>query len=117
MKVGLLVTIAGILAVPVWGENQTISGYLVDKACSAELSAKGQKALAGHGRSCASMPVCRRTGFGVVTADGGFVAFDAAGSQKAFAAMKASAKDDDYRVTVTGDRQGSTIKVASLKLE
>ena len=117
MKSGLVLVLAAMLAAPGWAENQTISGYLVDKACSVELAPKGSKALAGHGRSCALMTPCRRSGFGVVTEDGRFIAFDPAGSQKALAVIKASAKDDGYRITVTGDRQGSTLKVASLKLQ
>jgi hypothetical protein len=103
-------------ALPALPETKTISGYLVDKACSQELAAKGQKALAGHDRMCALMEPCAKSGFGVVTGDGKFIAFDAAGNKKALAAIKASKKEQDYRVTVTGDQQGDIIKVAALKL-
>jgi hypothetical protein len=44
------------------------------------------------------------------------LSFDAAGSQKALAAIKASKKEDDLKVEVTGEIQGDTIKVVSLKL-
>ena len=39
-----------------------------------------------------------------------------ASSRKALAALKASKKEDNLKVEVTGDIQGDTIKVASLKL-
>jgi hypothetical protein len=112
--------IAALTAVAVaagLAENKTITGYLVDKACSQELAAKGQKALAGHDRMCSLMGACAKSGFGVVTDDGKFIAFDAAGSKRAAAAIKASKKEEDYKVTVTGDQQGETIKVASLKIQ
>jgi hypothetical protein len=41
--------------------------------------------------------------------------FDASGNRKALAMLRASKKDDDLKVEVTGDVQGDTIKVASLK--
>jgi hypothetical protein len=99
------------------GANTTVTGYLVDKACSQELAAKGKQALAQHDRSCSLMDACAGSGFGVVTDSGEFVAFDAAGSKKAVAAIKAAKRDQDFKVTVTGDRQGGVIKVASLKIE
>ena len=97
--------------------NTTISGYLVDKACSQELAAKGKQALAQHDRSCSLMDACAQSGYGVVTEDGKFIAFDAAGNKKALAAIKGAKKDDNFKVTVIGEQQGSVIKVASLKME
>jgi hypothetical protein len=117
MKAFQLVGMLAALVVTAQAENKTISGYLVDKACSRELAAKGPKALAGHDRDCSLMDPCAQSGFGVATDDGKFIAFDAAGSKKAIAAIKASKNDHNYKVTVTGDQQGETIKVASLKLD
>ena len=45
-----------------------------------------------------------------------FLLFDAAGSRQALAPIEASKKDDNMRVEVTGQIDGDTIKVASLKL-
>jgi hypothetical protein len=73
--------------------------------------------MAGHNRDCALMDSCLESGFGVMTADGKFIAFDAAGNKKAVEAIKANKKDQDYRITVTGDQQGDTMKVASLKFD
>jgi hypothetical protein len=61
------------------------------------------------------MPPCQQSGYGVFTEDNKFLVFDTAGNTKALAALKKS-KKDDLKVTVTGDVQGDTIKVASLKL-
>ena len=104
--------VAGLCA----AEQKSVSGYLMDKACSADAMKKGEKAAKEHGLDCALMDDCAKTGFGVFTSDGKFLAFDAAGNKRALAALKASKKKVDIQVTVTGDVSGDTIKVASLKM-
>ena len=94
-----------------------IKGILMDKMCSAKVASGGQKVATGHDRSCALMPACEKSGYGVVTSDNKFIAFDDAGNKKALAALKASKKKDDLAVTVSGDVTGDTVKVASLKLQ
>ena len=90
----------------------------MDKMCSAKAtSGGGQKAAAAHDRECAMAPACEKTGYGVYTSEGKWLDFDAAGNQKAIAALKASKKADNLNVTVKGDVSGHTIKVASLKLQ
>jgi endonuclease YncB( thermonuclease family) len=42
--------------------------------------------------------------------------FDAKGNEHAVAALKSAQKKDHLRVTVTGVRDGDTIKVTSLKM-
>jgi hypothetical protein len=94
-----------------------IEGVLMDKMCSMKaMNEGGLKAAAMHKRSCALMPDCVKSGYGVVTADNKFLAFDAAGNQKAEKALKASKKEDDIRVKVTGEESGDTVQVKSLKI-
>jgi ribosomal protein S5 len=68
-----------------------------------------------HTTKCALQ--CAKSGFGIITADGSFLTLDEAGNKKAAAALKATKKTEHLRATVTGDRQGDTIKVASLSLD
>ena len=96
-----------------WGR---LNGVLMDKMCSMKAAKEGQQAVAVHTRECALMPPCEKSGYGVVTTDNKFLAFDDAGNAKALAALKASKKKDNLRVQVTGDVQGDSIKVANLKL-
>jgi hypothetical protein len=92
-------------------------GILIDKMCSMKAVQEGQKAAQMHTRDCALMPDCQKSGYGVFTADGKFLALDEAGNAKAIAALKASKKKDNLRVKVTGELEGETIKVSALKLQ
>jgi len=112
-RLGLVAALgAGLCA----AEQKTLSGYLVDKACSADTIKKGEKAAKEHGVDCALMEDCAKSGYGVLTADGKYITFDAAGNKRAVAALKASKKQNDIKVTVTGDQTGDSVKVATLKV-
>ena len=102
-----------------------VQGILIDEMCSSKAEVRivsgprlegGMIVAEAHTRECALMPACQKSGYGIFTYDNKFLKFDAAGSRKALAALKASKKEDDLKVEVTGDIQGDTIKVASLKL-
>jgi hypothetical protein len=94
-----------------------VNGVLMDKMCSSKAVSGGQKAASSHDRDCATSPACEKSGYGVYTSDGKWLTFDDAGNKKAIAALKASKKADDLKVTVMGDVSGDSIKVASLKLQ
>jgi hypothetical protein len=112
--VALVVTMAS-------AASQEVKGILIDKACStkatSQTGAAAQKVATTHDRECALMPSCQMSGYGVFTADNKYLTFDDAGNKKAIAALKKSKKADNLSVTVNGDVQGDSIKVASLKLE
>jgi hypothetical protein len=100
-------------------------GILIDEMCSSKAEVRivsgprlegGMIVAEAHLRECALMPACQKSGYGVFTYDNKFLKFDAAGSRKALAALKASKKEDDLKVQVTGELQGDTIKVTTLKL-
>jgi hypothetical protein len=97
-------------------EEKTITGYLMDKACSTDALKKGEAAAKAHSQDCALMDDCVKSGYGVFTSDGKFLTFDSQGNRKALAAIKASRKKTDLQVTVTGDVNGDSIKVKSLKI-
>lgn len=105
------------------GETR-LQGVLIDKMCSYKAESRivsGPRLEGGileayiHTRHCALMPECQKSGYGVFTYDNKFVAFDAAGSQKAIAFFKQSSKEDDFRVEVTGQMHGAVMTVASIK--
>jgi len=100
-------------ALPLSAAVQTwTSVSLIDQKCSTKFT---PSTIDTHARSCAL--VCEPTGYGILTSDGTFLKFDKAGSQKAFDELKASARKDHLRGTVTGDLEGKTITVQSIKLD
>jgi hypothetical protein len=101
----------GLMATPALAETQTFKDVsVVDVACSKKVAA----AADAHTRDCALM--CEKSGFGIVTADKKFLKFDPDGNAKVLEALKASEQKDHLRVNVSGDVQGDTIKVTSVKL-
>jgi hypothetical protein len=116
------VLLAGSAAV---GSAAEVKGILMDEMCSSKAEVRivsgprlegGMIVAEAHTRECALMPACQKSGYGVFTYDQKFLKFDPAGSRKALAAIKASKKEDDLKVEVTGEISGDTIKVTSLKL-
>lgn len=82
---------------------------IVDVACAAKVKANP----AAHPVGCALQ--CSAHGLGVYTADGTFLKLDARGTKEAVAILRDSKKKADVQVTVSGERHGDTIRVASIK--
>jgi hypothetical protein len=98
---------------------------LIDEKCSSNAQSRivsdGGPHLEGgivwaytHTRKCALMPECERSGYGLATHDNRYLKFDATGNRKAAEMLRASKKEDDLEVEVTGEVQGSNIKVTSI---
>jgi len=101
----------GLMATPALAATQTFNDVsVVDVACSKKVAADAD----AHTRECAL--TCQKSGFGIITADNKFLKFDADGNAKIIEALKASDKADHLRVNVSGDVEGDTIKVTSVKL-
>lgn len=83
---------------------------VVDGNCAKKAAADSDS----HTRACALK--CEASGFGIVTQDNRFRKFDAQGNASVVEALKASDQKDHLRVDVTGDVQGDTLKVTSVKL-
>ena len=104
--------LVGLLAAtPVLCSAETWTNVaMVDVDCSAKVKDNPD----AHTKACALS--CTKDGFGVVTSDGTFLKFDAEGNKQVATALNASKATDHLRVTVTGDRDGDTIKIKSLKM-
>ncbi len=106
-----LLAVSVLLALPVLCAAETWKAVpMVDVACSAKVKDNPDV----HTRECGL--ACSKSGFGIVAQDGSFLKFDAKGNEQAVTALKSADKKDHMRVTVTGDRDGNTIKVSSLKM-
>jgi len=93
----------------------TLTGHIVDKACSARVAKKDnpQEAAAGHTKNCALMEGCAASGFGIF-ADGKYVEFDEKGTAMAKAALQKSSKDKGATFKVTGKMTDGKLAVESL---
>lgn len=110
-KVASFLAVAALWAVPAFGAAESYKNVsVVDVNCSAKVAADPDS----HPRACALK--CSASGYGILTSDKKFVKFDAEGNKKIVEALKASDKKDHLRVDVSGDLDGDTLKVASIKL-
>lgn len=126
MSVRLFLCVPAVIAICAAAASAAdVKGVLIDQMCSSKAEVRivsgprlegGMIVAEAHTRECALMPACQKSGYGVFTYDQKFLKFDNAGSHKALAALKASKKEDNLKVEVTGEIVGDTIKVASLKL-
>jgi hypothetical protein len=96
---------SGVAAAETWSNVS-----LIDTMCSAKATEKPD----AHTKACALQ--CAKSGFGIVAPDGGYLKFDDNGNTKVVAALKATKKADHLRVSVTGERQGDTIKVSTVRI-
>jgi hypothetical protein len=83
---------------------------VIDSMCADKAKADPDK----HTAKCAL--ACADDGFGILTADGKFVKFDAAGNAKVVAALESAKKTDHLRADVEGEMKDGKITVTAFKL-
>ncbi|NDD65316.1 MAG: hypothetical protein EBZ36_15270 [Acidobacteria bacterium] len=110
---GVFLTVSGLALAQ--GEKKTLSGNIVDKACSGRVAkaANPQEAAGGHSKKCALSDNCKASGFGVYS-DGKFYEFDAKGAELAADALTKSGKEKGAVFKVTGKVSGDKIAVESI---
>ncbi|HKY31015.1 MAG TPA: hypothetical protein VJV23_00660 [Candidatus Polarisedimenticolia bacterium] len=112
MLTRFMLVIAGLLAFPLGAAAETWKDVpVIDTLCVAKVKAEPDK----HTRQCALQ--CAKGGYGLLTPEGAYLTFDAAGNEKTLAALKATKKADHLRATVTGERNGESITVTSISIE
>ena len=63
------------------------------------------------------MEGCIKSGYSVVTADHKVLKFDRKGNEQALALIKATDKDKEWKVVVTGKVDGQTMAVRAITLQ
>jgi hypothetical protein len=110
-KAVALLVLLGLAAMPALAAVESYKDVpVVDANCSKKVAANPDS----HTRACALK--CAASGYGIITKDKQFLKFDAEGNSKISEALKTSDKKDHLRVDVSGDVQGDTLKVNSIKL-
>jgi hypothetical protein len=111
-KVLFLMLVAA--AVPFALRAETWMGAsLMDSACASKAETKASPDA--HTTKCAVQ--CQKSGYGIITKDGTFLKFDAAGNTKVEAALKSTKKTDHLRVDVDGELKGNEIAVKTVSLD
>ena len=107
----LAAVVVALLALPALAaESKNFENVsMIDVNCSTKFADK----LDSHPRACALR--CADSGYGIWS-EGKYVKFDAAGNEKAKAALEASSAKDKLRVNVSGELEGDTLKVTALAL-
>jgi len=110
-KLASFAVLVGMCALPAWATTETFNGVsVIDTNCSKKAAADPD----AHTRECALK--CQASGYGIITKDHKYLKFDSAGNTKIAEALKVSDKKDHLRVDVTGDVNGDTLQVTSIKL-
>jgi hypothetical protein len=94
----------------------TLTGYIVDKTCSAKdaKAADPQAEAANESKGCILMESCLKSGLGIYV-DGKYHEFDAKGTQLAKAALEKSKKAKGAKFKVTGTESGGRLAVESIE--
>jgi hypothetical protein len=97
------------------GASKTLTGHIVDKACSGNVVKGGASAADGHSGSkgCAGKDGCLKSGLGLY-ADGKWTAFDAKGNELAKAALAKASKETGAKFKVVGELKGDTLAVTEI---
>ena len=112
MQTRTLLVVAGLMALPMLAGAETWKNVsVIDTLCVSKVKADPDK----HTTECALK--CVKGGYGLLTTDGAYLKFDAPGNEKTVAALKATKKTDHLRATVVGEREGESIKLASISIE
>jgi len=110
-----LVVVLSIAALGLADDKVTLTGNIVDKACSAGVAKKDdpQAAAGAHTKGCSLSERCAKSGFGVY-ADGKYTEFDEKGAAMAKAALEKSTKDKGAKFKVTGMVHDGKMMVESI---
>jgi hypothetical protein len=95
--------------------GKTLTGHIVDKACSGNVVKGGASAADNHSGSkgCAVKGPCANSGFGLY-ADGKWTAFDENGNKLAKDALAKASKETGAKFKVVGELKGDTLAVTEI---
>lgn len=111
MKMLVTLLAVGLLASPALAATKTFNDVpVVDVNCSSKVAASPDT----HTRDCALK--CANSGFGIVTDNQQFLKFDKKGNAAITKQLKVSKEKDHLRVNVSGDVEGDTLTVTSIRL-
>lgn len=93
------------------------SGYLIDLTCARERK-QGENDLGEkHTKKCMQMPICNRSGFGLLTDNNELLVFDEEGNRKVRLLLQQTSQETHLRAVVAGSKSNDVLKVTKIKLQ
>ena len=112
-----------LLLTPGWSVGQakesrptTFRGYLIDLACARERKEEEADLGQKHTRKCMGMPICDRSGFGILMDANELLRFDEDGNRKVRALLARTSQDNNLRVVVHGKKTSDVLEVKKIEL-
>ena len=107
---------ACLLFAVVWRASGTeLQGVIIDPNCAQDILKHGRHVVKKR-HECSLMKDYAREGYGMITDDRRFFRFDDAGNKRARELLKNTSDRDNLKVIVSGEIDGSIIKVANISL-
>ena len=106
---------SGLLVVSL-AQAVELQGVIADWKCTGPMVRDGRERTLKQNRSCSLMKNPDREGYGLITVDKKYYQLDDTGNQKVKELLRNTPDKDNLKVIVTGDLDGSTIKVANISM-
>lgn len=107
----VIVLSLSVLAAAQGAKSVTLTGNILDKACSAKNNTA--ETAGNHKKNCALSPNCLKSGLGVF-ADGKYVEFDEKGTELGKAALEKTSKANGAKFKVVGKVANGKMMVESI---
>src|SRR5262249_53449144 len=91
-------------------------GYLIDITCARERKDKESSLGEDHTKKCLQMPVCDRSGFGILTDANQLLRFDEDGNRRARKLLEGTRRENKLRCVAWGRRSNDLLYVSRMEL-
>ena len=98
------------------GPQKAHVGYLIDMFCARQRKASESDLGSKHTRNCLQMPICVRSGFGLLIRDREVIAFDAKGNRMAQSLIDKTSRLGHLLVRVRGTISARELQVTDIYL-
>ncbi len=105
-----------VLVVTCASQAAEIQGVIADWNCAEAMVKNGREAILKQRRSCSLAKNFNRSAYGLITGDKKLFRLDDPGNQRVLELLRNTPDKDNLKVIVTGDVQGSAIKVTNMSL-
>jgi len=92
------------------------TGFLIDLTCARERKDKEPSLGEGHTKKCMQMPVCDRSGFGILTDANQLLRLDEDGNRRVRRLLQRTKRENKLYFVVWGRRSNDVLNVSGIEL-